>query len=182
MTTFYSPNRSSYRCIAQGNPKVPTSPLFWEAFLSFSHKMLGCQWNKVRAIILKLTVFEWWFLLKIPPHQSIFVSVKRNIINTLTVSCHYNVLLIKGNVRDKLMKIKNFGIGRFQKISILYHGRLLGFPKGRGGSRLWNSEGMGGIYDWKSEGMGEFHRWDFWSRKCRVSSLKMLLLWTFCSS
>ena len=35
-------------------------------------------------------------------------------------------------------------IGQFQKISILYHGHLLGFPKGRGGSRLWNSEGMGG--------------------------------------
>ena len=35
-------------------------------------------------------------------------------------------------------------IGRFQKISIPYHGRLLGFPKGRGASRLWNSEGMGG--------------------------------------
>ena len=29
--------------------------------------------------------------------------------------------------------------------SIPYHGRLLGFPKGRGGSRLWNSEGMGGL-------------------------------------
>ena len=42
-----------------------------------------------------------------------------------------------------------------------------------------DSEGMGGIYDWKSEGMGGFHRWDFWSRKCRVSSLKTLLLWTF---
>ena len=38
-------------------------------------------------------------------------------------------------------------IGRFQKIYILYHGRLLGFPKGRGGSRLWNSEGLGG-YLW----------------------------------
>ena len=36
-----------------------------------------------------------------------------------------------------------------------------------------------GIYDLKSEGMGEFHRWDFWSRKCRVSSWKTLLLWTF---
>ena len=36
------------------------------------------------------------------------------------------------------------GNGRFQKISIPYHGQLLGFPKGRGGSRLWNSEGMGG--------------------------------------
>ena len=36
--------------------------------------------------------------------------------------------------------------GRFQKISIPYHGRLSGFLKGRGGrgSRLWNSEGMGG--------------------------------------
>ena len=52
--------------------------------------------------------------------------------------------------------------------------------EGEGGSRLWNSEGMGGgIYDLKSEGMAEFHRWDFWSRKCRVSSLKTLLLWTF---
>ena len=37
----------------------------------------------------------------------------------------------------------------------------------------------GGIYDLKSQGMGEFHRWDFWSRKCRVSSWKTLLLWTF---
>ena len=57
--------------------------------------------------------------------------------------------------------------GRFQKISILYHGQLLGFLKGRG------------VYDLKSEGMAEFHRSDFWSRKCRVSSLKTLLLWTF---
>ena len=51
--------------------------------------------------------------------------------------------------------------------------------EGEGGSRLWNSEGMGGYLHCKSEGMGEFHRWDFWSRKCRVSSLKTLLLWTF---
>ena len=32
---------------------------------------------------------------------------------------------------------------------IPYYGRLLGFPKGRGGSRLWNSEGMeggGGVF------------------------------------
>ena len=70
----------------------------------------------------------------------------------------------------------NVSIGRFQKISILYHGRLLGFLKGRGGGL---HKGMGGIYNWKSEGMGEFHRWDVWSRKCRVSSLKTLLLWTF---
>ena len=52
--------------------------------------------------------------------------------------------------------------------------------EGEGGSQLWKSEGMGGIYDWKSEGMGGFHTWDFWSRKCRVSSLKTLIaLWTF---
>ena len=72
--------------------------------------------------------------------------------------------------------------GRFQKISIPYDGQLLGFPKERGGSRLWNSEGMGGIYDWKFEGMGGFHRWDFRSRKCRVSSLKALIAVDFCSS
>ena len=45
-------------------------------------------------------------------------------------------------------------MGDSRKYPCLYHGRLFGFPKGRGGSRLWNSEGMGGIYDWKSEGMG----------------------------
>ena len=34
----------------------------------------------------------------------------------------------------KVQSCKIFmGIGRFQKISIPYHGRLLGFPKGRGG-------------------------------------------------
>ena len=49
--------------------------------------------------------------------------------------------------------------GRFQKISILYHGRLLGFPKGRGGFTIMEFWGHGGgIYDWKSEGMGKFHR------------------------
>ena len=54
----------------------------------------------------------------------------------------------------------------------LYHGRLFGFPKGRGGGggrdygilRAW-----GGIYVWKSEGMGGFHWWDFWRRKCTYS-------------
>ena len=30
-----------------------------------------------------------------------------------------------------------------RKYPHLYHGRLLGLPKGMGGSRLWNSEGMG---------------------------------------
>ena len=46
-------------------------------------------------------------------------------------------------------------LGDSRKYPYLYHGRLLGFPKGRGGSLNWNSEGMGGIYNWKiSEGMG----------------------------
>ena len=77
-----------------------------------------------------------------------------------------------------LVLIRN---GRFQKISILYHGRLLIFPKGRGGGvhDYGILRARGGIYNWKSKGMGEFHRWDFCSRKHRVSSLKMLLLWTF---
>ena len=35
-------------------------------------------------------------------------------------------------------------MGDSRKYPYLYHGRLLGFPKGRGGSRLWNSEGKGG--------------------------------------
>ena len=71
-----------------------------------------------------------------------------------------------------------FKMGNSRKYPYLYHGQLLGFSKGRGGSRSWNSEGMGGIYDWKSKGMGGFHRLNFWSRKCRVSSLKTLSLWT----
>ena len=70
-------------------------------------------------------------------------------------------------------------MGDSGKYPYLYHGRPFGFPKGRGGSRLWNSEGMGGIYIWKSEGMGIFHRWDFWRRRCTVSSLKTLSLWIF---
>ena len=34
-------------------------------------------------------------------------------------------------------------MGDSRKYPYLYHGRLFGFPKERGGSRLWNSEGMG---------------------------------------
>ena len=56
------------------------------------------------------------------------------------------------------------GIGRFQKIFTLYHRRLLGFLKGGGGIHDY-----GILRAW-----GVFHRWDFWSRKYRVSSLKML--------
>ena len=59
-------------------------------------------------------------------------------------------------------------MGDSRKYPYRYHGRLFGFPKGRGGGvhdygilRAW-----GGIYVWKSEGMGGFHRWDFWRRKC----------------
>ena len=71
--------------------------------------------------------------------------------------------------------------GRFQKISIPYHTTdgFQDFRRGGGGGvhvygilRAW---GGGGIYDWISEGTGELNRWDFWSRKCRVSSLKALL-------
>ena len=91
-----------------------------------------------------------------------------------SLHCVFNLSKIKFTNFYLLYLIMRM-IGRFQKISIPYHGRLLGFPKGRGGPRLWISEGMGGIYDWISEGTGEFHRWDFWGRKCRVSSLKTLL-------
>ena len=34
-------------------------------------------------------------------------------------------------------------MGDSRKYPYLYHGRLFGFPKGRGGLQLWNSEGMG---------------------------------------
>ena len=37
-------------------------------------------------------------------------------------------------------------MGDSRKYPYLYHGRLLGFPKRRGGSRLWNSEGKGGVF------------------------------------
>ena len=43
-------------------------------------------------------------------------------------------------------------MGDSRKYPYLYHGRLLGFPKGRGGSRLWNSEGMGGNAFWNFQG------------------------------
>ena len=71
---------------------------------------------------------------------------------------------------------------QFQKISIPIPRTAFRISEGEGGSLLWNSAGMGGIYNWKSKGIGGFHRWDFWSRKCRVSSLKMLIAVDFCSS
>ena len=101
----------------------------------------------------------------------------------------FNVISFKDMAKHQLMScFKKYGLkpakeaqnGRFQKISIPIPRTAFRISKGEGGSRLRNSGGIrGGIYDWKSEGMGEFHRWDFWRRKCRVSSLKTLLLWTF---
>ena len=65
----------------------------------------------------------------------------------------------------------------------IYHGWLLGFPKRRGAHDygILSAWGKGGIYDWKSEGMGGFHRCDFWSRKCRMSSLKTMIAVQFCT-
>ena len=42
------------------------------------------------------------------------------------------------------MNISILVLGDSRKHPYLYHRWLLGFPKGRGGSRLWNSEGKGG--------------------------------------
>ena len=67
---------------------------------------------------------------------------------------------------------------QFQKISILYHGQLLGFPKGGGTYdygilRAWGVFTIGNPKAW-GDFTGGFHRGDVCSRKCRVSSLKML--------
>ena len=153
------------------------------------------QFLHVRAVLLQYPLAPGAFLLPLgdrnPTCWASRISLYRTTgLPSIVYELQPWVVLMKNHtnlgrffhlliIQLSLLPLLNFLIGRFQKISIPYHGRLLGFPKGRGGSRLWNSEGMGGIYDWKSEGMGEFHRWDFWSRKCRVSSLKTLLLWTF---
>ena len=60
----------------------------------------------------------------------------------------------------------------------VYHGRLLGFPKGRGVHdhgilKAWGVFTIGNPKAW-----GGFHRLNFWSRKCRMIFLKTLLLWT----
>ena len=68
-------------------------------------------------------------------------------------------------------------MGDSRKYPYLYHGWLFIFPKGRGRVldygilRAW-----GGIYVWKSEGIEV--ELNLLSRKCIVSSLKMLSLWT----
>ena len=57
------------------------------------------------------------------------------------------LLRVPSGVPKSILWTKIFlpsSVRRFQKISILYHGQLLGFPKGRGGSQLWISDGMGG--------------------------------------
>ena len=56
---------------------------------------------------------------------------------------------------------------------------FLDFRRGGGVHDYGIPRAWGGIYVWKSKGMGGFHRWDFLRRKCTVSSLKTLSLWTF---
>ena len=53
----------------------------------------------------------------------------------------YTPLHVWSNVTSLPFYVK---MGDSRKYPYLYHGRLFGFPKGRGGSRLRNSEGMGG--------------------------------------
>ena len=83
--------------------------------------------------------------------------------------------------RKRALPLAHFlsALGDSRKYPYLYHGLLFRFPKGRGVHDNGILRAWGGTYDWKSEGMGEFHRWDFWSRNCRLSSLKTLSLWTF---
>ena len=46
--------------------------------------------------------------------------------------------------------------GRFQKISVPYHGRLFGIPKAREVLRTGNPKAWGDTYEWNSVGMGGF--------------------------
>ena len=57
--------------------------------------------------------------------------------------------------------VKPSEMGDSRKYPYLYHRRLLGFPKGMGGSLNWNSEGMGVFTIGNLKALGGFHRWDF---------------------
>ena len=66
--------------------------------------------------------------------------------------------------REKIGRGRIFlprSLGDSRKYPYLYHGRLLEFPKGSGGSLNWNSEGMGGYLRLEIQRHGGFHRWDF---------------------
>ena len=94
------------------------------------HQWLSCAWLPSETNCKLLLFF----------HRStmqMVVSVKKDYWYPESLQCGQHDVKF-------LLSVTSDNIGRFQKISILYHGRLLGFPKGRGGSRLWNSEGMGG--------------------------------------
>ena len=95
--------------------------------------LILCKYKKYFTVILSAI---WDRLTQIRSAELSFADIhqiERKVVN---------IFITVGNYRNS--EIRSTTIGRFQKISIPYHGRLLGFPKGRGGSRLWNSEGMGG--------------------------------------
>ena len=67
-------------------------------------------------------------------------------------------------------------LGDSRKYRNLYHGRLFGILRAKGGSLNWNSEGTAGSFNWNSQGMGGFQIWDFQRGQTRVLSLEMLTL------
>ena len=77
---------------------------------------------------------------------------------TFMYKCHRNP--IKSILSDNSV-ILCLIMGDSRKYPYLYHGQLLGFPKGRRGSLNWNSEGMGVFTIGNPKALGGFHRWDF---------------------
>ena len=81
-----------------------------------------------------------------------------------SVSGHCNIVIDISIKQNCLLPL-----GNSKKYPYLYHGRLLGFPKGKGGFFELEFRRNGGVFTiWKSKGMGGFHREDFWGRKSRV--------------
>ena len=122
--------------------------------------------------------------------SSLKIMLRRNSYGVLTLtnlSCLIVWLKIVNRIllqREKVQVSRSLevlgrqtGMGESRKYPYLYHGRLLGFPKGRGGSLNWNSEGMGGYLQleniWRHGGgfMGGISRierveWVPWKHYC----------------
>ena len=69
-------------------------------------------------------------------------------------------------------------IGRFQKTSVPYHGRLFGIPRARGALRTGNPKAWGDTYEWNSEGLGGLDL-GFTQETDKNVFLESAFLWTF---
>ena len=110
--------------------------------------------QKQNFLVIEFLIFQQLYLLTCLFHNA---SILLQLITW--------VVCLSKTISSHKLNHSHYRLGNSRKYPYLYHGRLFGILRARGGVSL----------TWNSEGMGVFQIWDFQRGQTRVCSLKTLI-------